>query len=140
MGGKLALPYLLGLLAEAHGNAGQAAEGLRVLGEALAIVDESGERRFAAELHRLKGELLLQQARSLRTEAESCFRQAIDLARDQQAKSLELRAVMSLSRLWQTQGKRAEAYQMLAEIYGWFSEGFETPDIREAKSLLAILA
>ena len=140
MGGKLAQPYLLGLLAEAHGNAGQAAEGLRVLGEALAIVDESGERRFAAELHRLKGELLLQQARSLRTAAEICFRQAIDMARDQQAKSLELRAVMSLSRLWQTQGKRAEAYQMLAEIYGWFSEGFETPDVREAKSLLATLA
>jgi predicted ATPase len=87
-------------------------------------------------LHRLKGELLLLLSTDNRAEAEGCFHWALDVARRQQAKSLELRVATSLSRLWQQQGKRAEAYQLLAEIYGWFTEGFDTPDLQDAKALL----
>jgi predicted ATPase len=92
-----------------------------------------------AELYRLKGELLLQQAAPNAPQAETCFQQALDVARHQQAKSWELRAAMSLARLWQQQGKRAEAYELLAPIYGWFTEGFDTADLQEAKALLAEL-
>jgi predicted ATPase len=99
------------------------------------VVDK-GERFWEAELYRLKGELLLAGSAVHDTEAEISFRQAFDVARHQQAKSLELRAAMSLSRLWQRQGKRAEAQQLLAEVYGWFTEGFDTPDLQEAKALL----
>jgi predicted ATPase len=125
-----------------HGKVGQAEEGLRVVDEALAFVERTGERFYEAELHRLKGELFLQQTvgagfKPARTEeAEECFHKAIDVARRQSAKSLELRAVMSLSRLWQQQGKKAEAREMLAEMYGWFTEGFDTKDLQEAKVLL----
>lgn len=133
-------PYFLALLAEAYGKAGQPEEGLTVLAEALAIVDNTGERNWEAELHRRKGDLLLIQQGQKVGEAEECFRQALDIARRQQAKSLELRAAMSLSRLWQQQGKRDEARQMLAEIYGWFTEGFDTADLQEAKVLLEELA
>ena len=133
-------PYFLSLLAEAYGEAGQPEEGLTVLVEALAIVDNTGERNWEAEHHRLKGELLLMQQGQEVGEAEECFRQALDAARRQQAKSLELRAAMSLSRLWQQQGKQKEARQMLADIYGWFTEGFDTPDLQEAKALLEELA
>jgi predicted ATPase len=87
-------------------------------------------------LYRVKGELLLRRSAEHQAEAESCFRQALEIARRQGAKSLELRAAMSLSRLWQRQGKRAEARQLLAEVYGWFTEGFDTPDLQEAKVLL----
>src|SRR5262245_50328552 len=125
MGLQAVLPYHLALLAEAYGKAGQGAEGLRVLAEALTMVNNTGERNYEAELYRLKGELLLQQGMEGDEEAETCFRQALDIARQQQAKSLELRAAMSLSRLWQQQGKRAAARQLLAETYGWFTEGFE---------------
>jgi len=116
-----------------------------VLTEALVIVHKTGERYYEAELYRLKGELLLRSgAQGLRSgvqkEAEECFRQAIDIARRQGAKSLELRAVMSLSRLWQQQGKKGEARQLLAEIYGWFTEGFDTKDLQEAKALLEELS
>ena len=126
-----------------------------MLAEALAMVDKTGERCYEAELYRLKGELTLQQSRSpesrsppspslqpptpdpqAEAEAEACFHKAIEIARQQQAKSLELRAVMSLARLWQQQGKKHEAHQMLAEIYGWFTEGFDTKDLQEAKALL----
>src|SRR5262249_3776984 len=106
--------------------------------EALAAVHTTGERYWAAELHRLKGELLLRRA-SPPAEAEACLRQALDIARQQQAKSLELRAAMSLGRLWQQQGQRAEAYALLAPIYGWFTEGFDTTDLQEAKGLLTAL-
>jgi len=139
------------ILAQEYGKAGQATEGLRVLAEAIAIVHNNAERFFEAELSRLKGELLLQSSSEVREsdvspsyatfyspqaqEAEACFRQAIAIARCQQAKSLELRAVMSLSRLWQHQGKRAEARDMLAELYSWFTEGFDTPDLQDAKAL-----
>jgi len=110
-----------------------------VLAEALTAVHKTGERQHEAELYRLKGELLLQQDIPDEHEAESCLRQAVDVARQQQAKSLELRAAMSLSRLWQQQGKRVEAHELLAPIYGWFTEGFDTADLQEAKALLAEL-
>jgi predicted ATPase len=136
-------PYLLTLQAEAYGSIGQPAEGLSLLAEALAIVDRTGARMWEAELHRLKGELLLARASPRRRakgtrqkQAEACFHQALDVARRQRAKSLELRAAMSLSRLWQQQGKRAEARELLAPIYSWFTEGFDTADLQEAKALL----
>jgi DNA-binding winged helix-turn-helix (wHTH) protein/class 3 adenylate cyclase/predicted ATPase len=163
MGVELGVPYFLAMLAEAYGKEGQAEEGLRILAEALDIMQRNDERRLEAELYRLKGELLLQEgigrdhgrtsntealivantkrrkgthSLSLQTEAEICFHQAIDVSRHQHAKSLELRAVISLSRLWQQQDKRAEARQVLMEIYSWFREGFDTPDLQEAKALL----
>jgi predicted ATPase len=139
-GAELARPYYLALLAEASGQVGQAGEGLPLLAEALALVHKNGERWWEAELHRLKGELLLILSPENQVDAEACFRQALDIARRQQAKSLELRAAMSLSRLWQRQGKRDEAHQLLAEIYGWFTEGFDTADLQEAKALLEELA
>jgi predicted ATPase len=138
--------YSLGLLAGAYGKACQAEEGLTLVEEALALVDNNGERWPEAELHRLKGELLLQQAAEvglkpgLPDQVETCFRHALDVAHRQQAKSWELRAAMSLSRLWRQQGKRGEARQLLAEIYGWFIEGFDTADLQEAKALLQELA
>jgi predicted ATPase len=141
-GAEQSRPYNLALLAEAYGSIGQPAKGLHLLAEALTTVDCTGERGWEAELYRLKGELLLAQAgESQRVqEAEACFQQALDVARRQQAKSWELRAAMSLSRLWQQQGKRAEARELLAPIYSWFTEGFDTPDLQEAKALLDELA
>ncbi len=135
-GAEIARPSFLALLAEAHAAAGQAEAGLGVLAEALALVDHTGERHWEAEVHGLKGELLLQQAVPDAPQAEACFQQALAVARRQQAKSWELRAAMSLSRLWQQQGKRAEARELLAPIYGWFTEGFDTADLQEAKALL----
>jgi TOMM system kinase/cyclase fusion protein len=147
----------LALLAEAYGHVGQTAEGLVVVAEALDWAERNGGRYYEAELYRLKGELTLQKfqvsgskfqvpnspeskVRSPESEAEECFVKAIEVAKQQQAKSLELRAVMSLSRLWQQQGKEKEAHEMLAEIYGWFTEGFDTKDLQEAKALLQELA
>jgi predicted ATPase len=129
-------PYNLALLAEASAQAGQTTEGLEAVAEALALLATSGVRWWEAELHRLRGELLLQGSSAPQGEAEFCFHQALAVARDQQAKSLELRATMSLSCLWQQQGKRDEARQLLAPIYGWFTEGFDTADLQEAKALL----
>ena len=124
-----------------YGQAGEAGEGLRVLTEALAGVQSGRERWWEAELHRLKGELLLVQAGTQQVaEAAQCFQQARTIAGRQQAKSLELRAAMSLSRLWQAQGKHVAAHQVLAEMYGWFTEGFGTADLQEARALLAALA
>ncbi|MBI3798619.1 MAG: AAA family ATPase [Deltaproteobacteria bacterium] len=164
-GSSLDRPYYLAMLAEACGKAGQAEDGLQVVAEALAAVDKTEERFYEAELYRLKGQLTLRQFNvqgsrfnvtnpqpltpntqhpapntQAEAEAEACFLRAIDIAQRQQAKSLELRAVMSLSRLWQQQGKKTEARQMLAEIYGWFTEGFEAKDLQEAKALLEELA
>ena len=133
---ELLRPYFLSLLAEAHGKVGQIEEGLALLNEALDTVKRTGERNWEAELHRRNGELLLMVHGQKMVEAEECFRKALDIARRQQAKSLELRAAMSLSRLWQQQGKQGEAYQLLAGIYGWFTEGFDTRDLKEAKVLL----
>jgi class 3 adenylate cyclase/predicted ATPase len=139
-GAELHRPYFLSLLAEAHGEVGQIEEGLAVLNEALDTVNKTEERYWKAELHRHRGELLLMQQMQKVGEAEECFRQALDTARRQQSKSLELRAAMSLSRLWQQQGKQEEAHHLLADIYGWFTEGFDTPDLQEAKALLQELA
>jgi TOMM system kinase/cyclase fusion protein len=132
-------PYGLALLAEASARAGQREAGLTLLAEALAVANTTGERRWDAELHRLQGEILLTRTAEYDTEAETCFRQALDIAHRQQAKSWELRAAMSLSRLWQRQGKTAEASALLAPVYGWFTEGFDTTDLQEARALLADL-
>jgi predicted ATPase len=147
-GAEAQRPHLLTLLAEASGLLGQTEGGLAALEEALTLVEQTGERYYEAELHRQRGELLLRcEAKSHpapdsqdQHEAERCFQHALDVARQQQAKSLELRAAMSLSRLWQHQGKRAEARELLAPIYGWFTEGFDTADLQEAKALLEELA
>ena len=128
--------YCLTVLAEAHGKAGQTAEGLRVLAEVFAVIDSPGACYWEAEVYRLKGKLLLALPAEHHAEAEACFQQALDVSRQQQAKSLELRAAMSLACLWQRQGKRAEARELLAPIYGWFTEGFDTADLQEAKALL----
>ena len=138
-GQTLSRPYSLVALAEAAGHAGQVEEGLRLLAEALAAFEASGEGDWLAEAYRLQGTLLLRQAVPDATQAEACFQQALAVARRQQAKSLELRAAMSLARLWQRQGKRAEARALLAPIYGWFTEGFDTADLQEAKTLLEAL-
>jgi len=147
-GAELARSHLLALLAEVYGEGGQAEEGLTLLAEAMEVATNSGERWPEAELYRLNGELLLtlsaenqaESASSSDETGEACFRRAIEVARRQSAKSLELRAVMSLSRLWQKQGKKDEARQKLTEIYDWFTEGFETTDLKEAKSLLEELS
>jgi predicted ATPase len=118
---------------------GQPAAGLTVLAEALTVVDKTGARFYEPELYRLKGELLLQQSEDNQAEAETCFQQAMAIALNQPAKSLELRAATSLARLWQRQGKRAEARQVLGDVYGWFTEGFDTADLKDAKALLDAL-
>jgi predicted ATPase len=138
-GAEMKRPCFLAMLAEACEKGGEAEEGLNALAEALALVDKTGERWWEAELHRLKGELLRRRA-SPTEEVEACFHQALDIARRQQAKSLELRAAMSLSRLWQQQGQRADARELLAPIHGWFTEGFDTADLQEAKALLEELS
>jgi predicted ATPase len=137
-GGQTYRTYHLGLLAEALGKQGRFAEAVGVLAEALTLMDGTGERFHGAELHRLRGEYLLRQqgTEGARREAEACFRQALDIARGQQAKSLELRAAMSLARLHQQQGRATEARLMLAECYDWFTEGFDTADLQEARALL----
>ena len=135
-GGEITRPYYLALLAEAYGTMGQPEEGLTVLTEALTLVDTTGERCYEAEFYRIKGELLLHQSSGNHLEAESCFHHAISIAQSQQAKSWELRAATSLARLWQQQGKRQEAYDLLAPVYNWFTEGFDTADWQDAKALL----
>jgi predicted ATPase len=162
-GAEVYQSYFLSLMAEAYQKNGQVEEGLAALAEALAFVARTEERFYEAELYRLKGELTLQlgtrgwgleagasspQVPSLKPqvpsrveqEAEVCFQKAIEIAQQQHAKSLELRAVMSLARLWQRHGKTADARQRLAEIYGWFTEGFDTKDLQEAKALLEKLS
>jgi len=135
-GYMLARPLCLVLLAEAAGHVGQVEEGLRLLTEALAAFETSGRGDMLAETYRLQGELLLRQATPDAAQAEACFQQALGIARRQQAKSWELRAATSLSRLWQQQGKRDTARQLLAPVYGWFTEGFDTADLQEARALL----
>ena len=130
------LPYWLALLAEAYGKSAQTEEGLALLSEALAVTHKAGGRYWEAELYRLKGVLLLHQRPPDETQAETWLSQALAIARRQQVKSWELRAAMSLSRLWQRQGKQDAARQLLAEIYDWFTEGFETADLQDAQALL----
>jgi predicted ATPase len=109
---------------------------LHALADALALIDKTGERWYEAELYRLRGTLVLQHAMAEPGEAEACFQHALTIARRQHAKAWELRAATSLSRLWQRQGNRAAAHALLAPIYGWFTEGFDTADLQEAKALL----
>jgi predicted ATPase len=141
MGAGLELPYMLAHLAETYGSIGQPAAGLAALAEALIWVETTGERWWEAELYRLQGELLLGQTQpgDSVAEVEAYIQKALAIARRQQAKSLELRAAMSLSRLWQQQGRGVEARQLLTEIYGWFTEGFDTADLQQARILLGAL-
>jgi predicted ATPase/class 3 adenylate cyclase len=135
-GARYLRSYWLALLAEAYDVVGQPAAGLAVLNDALDAVHTQAEHYYEAELYRLKGTLLFKQADLHASQAAACFHQALDIARSQQAKSLELRAATSLAKLWQRQGKRKEAYALLAPIYHWFTEGFDTADLRDAKALL----
>lgn len=154
-GAKLVMPHLLALLAEALGKAGRPEEGLMVLAEALVVSRQSGNRYYDAELYRLEGELLLMEAigrhvspaatdeevvvedrPTMVMEVERRFNEAISIARKQRAKFWELRAGMSLARLYQKQGRKEEARRMLEETYGWFTEGFDTTDLKEAKAML----
>jgi class 3 adenylate cyclase/predicted ATPase len=134
-GADLARSYWLVLLAEAYGTIGQAANGLATLAEAFSAISKNEEHFYEAELYRVKGDLLLQ-AGALEPEAEACFHQAIDIARRQSTKTLELRAVMSLSVLWKTKGRVEQARELLGEVYDWFSEGFDSVDLTHAKALL----
>ena len=138
-GSEVLRPYFLALLAAGYATTGQPAAGLTELAEALTLAEKTAERWYTPEIHRLKGELLLQQSAAQQEEAEASLHQALTVARRQQAKSLELRAAMSLSRLWHQQGKHTEAYELLAPIYGWFTEGFDTADLQEARALLEAL-
>jgi predicted ATPase len=136
-GAEVWVPHYIALLAGACGIAGQVEEGVILLDDALQIVERTGERWFAAELYRHKGELLLRQGNS--EAAEELYRKALSIAVEQEAKLWELRAAMSLARLRRGQGCHAEARDLLAPVYGWFTEGFDTPDLKEAKSLLETL-
>jgi predicted ATPase len=133
-------PHWLALLAEAYGRAGQPEAGLQILAEAVTLMEAAQMWWSAAEMTRLQGVLRLHLSNPDLPQAEACFRQALDVARRQQAKSLELRAALSLARLWQQQGQRTDALELLAPIYGWFTEGFSTADLREAKVLLEELS
>jgi predicted ATPase len=128
----------LGSLALAHERAGQAEAALDLLSEALAAVEDMDERMFEAELHRIIGDAFLSMQRGAEAEVE--FTRALDVARQQQAKSWELRAAMSLARLWRDQGKTSQARELLAPVYSWFTEGFDTRDLKEAKVLLGELS
>jgi len=139
-GSDVAMPLFFFPLAEAYGEEGRIEEAQHLLSEALAAVENRSERFWEAELHRLKGELHLGQTIPQEHQAEACFRQALAIARRQQAKALELRAAMSLARLWQQQGQRAKARQLLTEVHVWFTEGFDTADLQEAQALLDALA
>lgn len=128
--------YYLGLLAEALNATGRREEALQALTEALDLATQNDEHYFESELYRLRGESLLKGGVASAPEAEPCFTQAIDIARQQNAKYLELRAVMSLARLWKDMNKTAQAHRLLEDVYGWFTEGFDTPDLKVAKALL----
>jgi predicted ATPase len=138
IGAELGYLQHLPLLAEAYRKAGMVSEGLAVVGQALALIQATGCRMDEPEVHRLKGELLLMQ--SDEAQAESSFHNAIEAARRQRAKSWELRATTSMARLWQAQGRMGEAHEVLVQIYAWSTEGFATPDLREARSLLEELS
>jgi predicted ATPase len=137
------LPFFLSFLATAALRQGQITDGLHVIDEALRLTATNFDRFWEAELHRLRGELLLLPSSNnplgKDQETAECFQQALAIARQQGAKALELRAAMSLSRLWQAQGQHTAARTLLAEMYGWFTEGFDTADLQEARAMLAAL-
>jgi predicted ATPase len=128
------------LAAQVYGKTGQIEKAIHLMDMALDRAQKTGERWYETELHRIKGELLLSQSFTAEEQAEACFQNALEVARGQSAKSLELRASMSLSRLWQRQGRQEDARKLLAEIYGWFTEGFDTADLKAAKALLEELS
>jgi predicted ATPase len=135
-GQTLAVPYFCTVLAEVCAHLGQTEDGLQALAEAHTLVQQHEERYWEAEVCRLRGVLLLKQPGIPQAEAEAWLQRALNVARRQEAKSLELRAAMSLARLWQQQDTRGEAHELLAPIYGWFTEGFDTADLQEARALL----
>jgi predicted ATPase len=137
-GARVRLPYYLGLLARVCGRAGQAGEGLEAIDEGMAEARAHNERWWDAELHRLRGELLIEGGTGAH-EAEAAYLRSIEIARAQQARALELRATTSLARLWRAQRRAADARRLLRELYAWFTEGFDTPDLQAARSLLAQL-
>jgi predicted ATPase len=139
-GAEILRSYFLALLAEVHGIIEQADSGLTALAEALLLTDAARVHWYESELYRLKGTLLLQRSSDNQVEAETCFHKAIAIAQNQSTKSWELRAAISLARLWQSQDKRQDAYNVLAPVYGWFTEGFDTADLKDAKALLEALA
>ena len=124
------------MLADVAAHLGHTADGLQALAEAHTLVEQHRERWWETEVCRLRGVLLLRQTGTPQAEAEAWLQRALDIARRQEAKSLELRAAMSLSRLWQQQGKWDEARELLTPVYGWFTEGFDTADLQEAKAFL----
>jgi predicted ATPase len=128
------MPHFLSLLASAYEIAGQAEEGLSLLNDALQIVERTGERWLTAELNRHRGQLVLRRGNS--KAAEKLYSKALSIALEQEAKLWELRAAVSLARLWADQGRRTEAYDLLAPVYSWFTEGFDTADLKETKGLL----
>ena len=127
--------YFDALVGETYGIIGETEEGLATVNETLARVQTTGERFYEAELYRIKGELLLAHDAADEKQAEGCFQNALKVARGHSAKSLELRAAMSLSRLWQKQDKKDDARKLLGDIYGWFTEGFETADFESRKGI-----
>ena len=135
-GSRTWLPYMLALQAETYARAKRIDDGLATVTEALELVEKTEERCWQAELIRIKGDLLLAASSINPGEAESCFSQALDIARRQQAKSWELRAAVNLGHLWQQQGKQAEARDLLAGVYDWFTEGHDNADLRDARALL----
>ena len=137
-GRRVTKPYMLSLLASAKADFGYPNEGLELLQDAVVSTEASGERWWEPELHRLRGQLIA--ARGQHHEGEACFRLALKVSGRQEAKLLELRATTSLARLWRDQGKVQQARELLAPVYGWFTEGFDTRDLKEAKALLEELA
>jgi predicted ATPase len=140
-GASLFRQLFLSYLAEAYATARQFDEGLTAVAEAFVWMERTGERFQAAELYRQKGDLLLRRASvevppDIEAEAEQCYRKSIDIARQQEARLYELKAATSLSRLWSKQGRKAEARKTLADTCGWFTEGFDTADLKDAKALL----
>jgi predicted ATPase len=133
------VPYFCTVLADVCDHLGHREDGLQTLVEAYTLVEQHEERYWEAEVYRLRGVLLLGQPGTSQAEAEAWLQRVLDVARRQEAKSLELRAAMSLAHLWQQQGRLAEARDLLAPIYGWFTEGFDTADLQEAKALLEAL-
>ena len=138
-GATLWAPFHLSNLATSYASLGQLEDAWRCVGEAMRAVATTKEKWFEAEVHRIAGELLLLSQQPDETKAEEYFERALSVARDQQAKSWELRAAMSLARLWRDQGKVQQARELLAPVYGWFTEGFDTRDLKEAKALLDAL-
>jgi predicted ATPase len=139
-GDTLRLPFYLSNLARAHAELGQFDDGMRCIGEAMMAVQTTKERWCEAEVNRIAGEVALKSPEPETAKAQAYFERALAVARAQQAKSWELRAAMSMARLWRDQGKRNEARDLLAPVYGWFTEGFDTLDLKEAKALLDELA